>query len=92
MNIRAMAGDQKWFVRRSGKGNLTGVLGNEVGSIFNILLFCFVFDTFQVTLEGIIYVRKIACALGRVIATEDILLPNSCRLSPLSTMTRRSGR
>lgn len=49
-------------------------------AVFLISYSCFVFNTFQVTLERIIHVRKVACALGRVIATEDILPNNFCRL------------
>lgn len=49
----------------------SGVFGDEIGSVFNILLFCFVFNTFQATLERIIHIRKLACALGSIIATKD---------------------
>lgn len=49
----------------------SGVFRDEMGSVFNILLFYFVFNTFQATLERIIHIRKLACALGRVIATKD---------------------
>lgn len=58
------------------RGSLLGDQGRriwlEVGSIFNILLFYFVFNTFQVTLERIVHVRKVACALGRVIVLKTV--------------------